>query len=302
MESSRASREKLSFCGGSVAQLTGLDVEVPYVSATLLVTRWQCREPAHGPSRVKRQPWHAIGFVHAGSFRLRSARGANVVDPAAILMLRPDEDYQTAHESRCGDYGSAVALSPETARALTEASLRRGQGDPWARQTRPADPRLLARKLELLRYLASTAAPASLDRLGAEESLVDLVSRVLVPSQPRQAPAAATLASERIHAAQELLERRFKEPLRLDEIAGAVETSPFHLCRQFRRATGWTIHRYLTHLRIAHALERLNDEPRIRLLDLALELGFDGHSHFSAVFRRLVGRPPSALRGAPVSH
>jgi AraC-like DNA-binding protein len=302
MESSRAFSGQPSFCSSSVEHLAGLDVEVPYASATLLVTRWRCREPAHGPSRIKRQPWHAIGFVHAGSFRFRSARGVNVVDPAAFLMLRPEEDYQTAHESCCGDYGSAVALSPETARALTEASLRRGQGDPWARQTRPADPRLLARKLELLRQLASTPAPAGLNRLGAEESLVELVCRVLLPPRPRPTPAAARAASERIHAAQELLERRFKEPLRLDEIASAVETSPFHLCRQFRHSTGWTIHRYLTHLRIAHALERLNDEPRIRLLDLALELGFDGHSHFSAVFRRLVGRSPSAFRGSPTSH
>lgn len=291
-----------AFCGSSVERLTGLEVEVPFASATLLVTRWRCREPAHGRSGVKRQPWHAIGFVHAGSFRFHSARGANVVDPAAILMLRPDEDYQTAHESCCGDYGSAVALSPETAAAFTETSLRRGQGDPWARQTRPAEPRLLARQLELLRQLTATAAPAGLSRLGAEETLVDLVTRVLLPPQPRRLPAAARTAGERIHAAQELLERRFKEPLRLDEIAKTLDASPFHLCRQFRHSTGWTIHGYLTQLRIAHALERLNDEPRIRLLDLALELGFDGHSHFSAVFRRLVGRSPSAFRGTATSH
>jgi AraC-like DNA-binding protein len=302
MERSGALVGKPSFCGSSVEQLIGLDVEVPYASATLLVTRWQCREPAHGPSRVKRQPWHAICFVHGGSFRFRSGRGASVVDPAAVLLLRPDEDYQTAHDSHCGDYGSAVALSPETAQTLAEASLRRGQGDPWARQTRPADTRLLARKLELLRLLASPSAPASLNSLGAEEGLIDVVSRVLLPPQPRSRPAAAPATSERIHAAQELLERRFTEPLRLDEIASAVDTSPFHLCRQFRHATGWTIHRYLTHLRIAHALERLIDEPRVRLLDLALELGFDGHSHFSAVFRRLVGRSPSAFRGARTSH
>ena len=300
MERTRSSAGRPSFCRSSVEHLTGLDVEVPYVSATLLVTRWRCREPAHGPSRDKCQPWHAVCFVHAGSFRFRSARGASVVDPAAILMLRPDEDYQTAHESCCGDYGSAVALSPETAQALTESSLRRGQGDPWARQTRPADTRLLASKLELLRLLASPDAPAGLSRLGAEERLIDVVSRALIPPQPGSRPATAT--SERVHAAQELLERRFTEPLRLEEIASAVDTSPFHLCRQFRRATGWTMHRYLTHLRIAHALERLIDEPRVRLLDLALDLGFDGHSHFSAVFRRLVGRSPSAFRGTATSH
>lgn len=294
MTSSGGSAE--SFAGISFGAVSGLcvDVEPIYTSDAFAVTLWRCREPRHALSREKRQPWHVLSFVHSGSFRIRSRRGVGVVDPAAILQLRPAEDYQTSHVSCCGDFGSAIVLSPEGARSLAEAGERRGTGDPWRRQIRPSSAELLARQLDLLRRIARRSPAES---LGTEEALVALTADVLVPRAGLGQPT-ATAAVDRIAAAQELLERRFTEPLRLAEIARAVELSPFHLCRLFRQHTGWTIHRYLTHLRITHGLYRLTREPRVRLLDLALELGFDGHSHFSSVFRRLVGRPPSQFRAA----
>lgn len=291
-----ACSDRPSFAGipfAAVARFP-VDVDVAHAGEAFAVTRWRCRE-GHALSHEKQQPWHVLSFVQGGSFRIRSRRGQDVVDPATILVLRAGEDYQTAHVSRCGDFGSAIVLSPETAQFFGELSLQHGGGDPWRRQVRRAAARCLAVKMDLLKQLSS----GLVDALAVEETLLDLTARVLLPAAPlRSAESAST--RERVAATQELLERRFTEPLRLSEIARAVELSPFHLCRQFRAHTGWTIHRYLTHLRVAHGLHRITREPGLRLLDLALDLGFDGHSHFSSVFRRLVGRPPSAFRRTAV--
>ena len=51
----------------------------------------------------------------------------------------------------------------------------------------------------------------------------------------------------------------------------------------------------------AAALERIAD-PALPLTELALDLGFASHSHFTDTFRRTFGRPPSAVRAAVRAH
>jgi AraC-like DNA-binding protein len=70
-----------------------------------------------------------------------------------------------------------------------------------------------------------------------------------------------------------------------------------HLCVEFARSTGTTLHRTLIRLRLRAALERLQD-PRCDLSALAHEVGFSSHSHFTAVFRRTFGHPPGQEREA----
>ncbi len=75
----------------------------------------------------------------------------------------------------------------------------------------------------------------------------------------------------------------------------AVNVSPFHLARSFRRQTGYTLHEYRTHLRLRAALERLaaGDED---VAVIARAVGFSSHSHLTASFHRAFGVPPSCVR------
>jgi AraC-like DNA-binding protein len=84
---------------------------------------------------------------------------------------------------------------------------------------------------------------------------------------------------------------------RLDTLARQVGSTPFHLCRSFRRATGTTIHRYLTQVRLHKAIDRLADGSP-DLSEMALNLGFSSHSHFTALFRKHLGVPPEEIRRA----
>jgi AraC family transcriptional regulator len=81
----------------------------------------------------------------------------------------------------------------------------------------------------------------------------------------------------------------------LAQIAAVACCSPFHLARQFRRATGMGLHGYRTRLRMASALQRIEQGQR-DLSALAAELGYSSHSHFSAAFARHVGCAPGQLR------
>lgn len=97
-------------------------------------------------------------------------------------------------------------------------------------------------------------------------------------------------------AARSLLADRLGEPLRLAEIAREVGVSAFHLCRAFHAATGETLHAHRNRLRLQVALERVNGGDG--LTEVALDLGYSSHSHFSAAFRKLFGIAPSTRRGA----
>jgi AraC-like DNA-binding protein len=80
----------------------------------------------------------------------------------------------------------------------------------------------------------------------------------------------------------------------LSEIAGELGVSAIHLTQSFKRSEGMPLYRYQTLLRLGRALDRLPEREDIT--DLALELGFSSHSHFTAAFRSELGMTPSHFR------
>jgi transcriptional regulator GlxA family with amidase domain len=56
-----------------------------------------------------------------------------------------------------------------------------------------------------------------------------------------------------VHRAQDVVDARFAEPLRLDELAGLLQVSPLTLTRRFRAATGLTPLGYQQELRLERA-------------------------------------------------
>jgi AraC-like DNA-binding protein len=84
------------------------------------------------------------------------------------------------------------------------------------------------------------------------------------------------------------------ENVRLEDVAYAVNSSPFNFARIFQQQTGLPVHRYLTLLRLRASLDRIAAEAD--LTTIALDLGFSSHSHFTEVFRREFGKTPSEIR------
>ena len=90
------------------------------------------------------------------------------------------------------------------------------------------------------------------------------------------------------------------ELLSLSQIARAIGASPAYLTDLFHRIEGMPIYRYQTRLRLARALGQLPHAEDIT--QLALELGFSSHSHFSSAFRSTFGMTPSAYRQSARTH
>ncbi len=113
------------------------------------------------------------------------------------------------------------------------------------------------------------------------------------PSVRRPEPARARRNYAR--EARQLLQQRFRERLRVEDVARALNVSTFHLCRLFKEETGVSMHRYLNQLRLQYALQELS-RGESGLSELALELGFSCQSHFTKAFRKEFGIPPGKVR------
>jgi AraC family transcriptional regulator, melibiose operon regulatory protein len=94
-----------------------------------------------------------------------------------------------------------------------------------------------------------------------------------------------------------LLTEHFRQPLRVDDVAGHVGLNPSYAMRLFRRELGVTIVEFLTRQRVFAAQHLLLTTDR-SVLNVALDSGFGSLSQFHAAFRRIVHTSPAAFRRA----
>ena len=85
------------------------------------------------------------------------------------------------------------------------------------------------------------------------------------------------------------------EAFSVTELAAKSSISKTHFINRFRKATGLPPLKFQNECRIRQAKEllRATDLP---IADIALQMGFCSHQHFSDMFARLVGMPPSLWR------
>ncbi len=92
-----------------------------------------------------------------------------------------------------------------------------------------------------------------------------------------------------------ILERQYDRPHRLANLAATAGMSEAHLCRQFKTYTGLSPFAYLAQRRVDIAGQQLRNS-NARILEIALDCGFNDIGHFNRKFRQLNGCTPSHYR------
>lgn len=85
------------------------------------------------------------------------------------------------------------------------------------------------------------------------------------------------------------------EEVSLDQLSQELSYTKNYLCKIYKRTSGYTIHEYLTHLRICRAYDLVCSTDE-RLSTISQMCGFSSIHHFSRMFRRIVGLTPSEIR------
>jgi AraC family transcriptional regulator len=91
------------------------------------------------------------------------------------------------------------------------------------------------------------------------------------------------------------IEEHVADDISLATLADLARLSSYHFCRSFKRSFGMPPHRYHASRRIERAKQLLVDRE-LSVTTIAMDIGFNDTSTFSAAFHRLTGQTPSRYR------
>ncbi len=106
---------------------------------------------------------------------------------------------------------------------------------------------------------------------------------------------------ESFQAAIDYMERHLTEQMDIEAIAGQAALSPFYYQRIFGALCGMTVGEYIRGRRMTLAAQRLAATDD-KVIDVALQYGYDSPDSFAKAFQRFHGITPSQAReaGAPL--
>jgi len=220
-----------------------------------------------------------------------------VADRGCVVLYNLHQGYRrrspTGHGDRADFFHFHEGVLLEAAKHGAASRSVAGER-PFTSPRLAVDDVTFALERAVVRHVREEARP---DALLVEETLLDVLQRMFrSPSDLRGREGAITARHrELVEDARALLAASATEGHRLDDLAGELGCSVFHLCRTFRAATGTTLHAHRLRLRLRASLERVAS-PGGGLSAIAYDLGFSNHSHFTCCFRRAFGLTPSALR------
>ena len=99
-----------------------------------------------------------------------------------------------------------------------------------------------------------------------------------------------------LRRARDLMDARYTEPLRLDDMAAVAGFSRYHFAREFRVVFGETPRAYLSRRRVERAKDLLA-HANLTVTEVCMVVGFSSLGSFSRRFRELVGCSPTEFRG-----
>jgi len=101
---------------------------------------------------------------------------------------------------------------------------------------------------------------------------------------------------EKRDAALSFMSSHLDSPISMMDVAGACGLSYRVFVRAFKRSLGMSPYDWFMASRIERA-KQLMDDPRLRLADIAAQMGFADQSHFHRAFLRYIGVSPGVWRG-----
>jgi AraC-like DNA-binding protein len=234
-----------------------------------------------------------IAIVAAGAFGYRSAAGRELLTPGSLLLGNAGECFECGHRHAAGDRCVSFHYRPEYFGQLA-ADMGFARGDASFRHGRMPPLRafsgLIARACSGASHGASDVA---WDELAIE--LAELTLRTTQADAKRRGAAASASAWSRVAQAARMIDETPDAPHTLASLAQRCRLSDFHFLRSFERVTGVTPHQYVLRARLRHAALRLVDEDA-KIVDIALDSGFNDVSNFNHAFRAEFGTSPRVWR------
>ncbi len=243
---------------------------------------------------------HELVLIISGHCRFNTRAGRMDLGPRHLLTIPPFTPHAFVSTGDCAHLAVHFDLGVELAAYATQPehrapyAVRIGDGLvlPLHRVLVAGD----AIGCDLDALERAWRAGDALGRLSAHGLLTNILAALLRPlDRPTD-----DLEHVRLQLVTAMMRSRFAEPLTTNDLARAAELSYSRLARLFTAWSGYAPMDYLRRVRV-DAARALLTEPQLTIKDIAGRCGFDDPYHFSRVFRRIDGLPPTQFRDAALA-
>jgi AraC family transcriptional regulator len=160
---------------------------------------------------------------------------------------------------------------------------------------RARDPQLEAIAMLILIELKQENLGSSLYIDSLTNVLAVRLLRQYSASKPQLSVYEGGLPQRQLQQILEYIHVHLERDIKLADLAGSIGMSQFHFSHLFKQSIGTSPYQYLLQQRIERAKQLLKQTDR-SIVDIALECGFNSHSHLSKQFRQFAGMTPKNYR------
>jgi AraC-like DNA-binding protein/mannose-6-phosphate isomerase-like protein (cupin superfamily) len=237
--------------------------------------------------------WHdyyELGCVLAGEATHVVNGVAEHVGPGALFLLSPADLHGLEATTAEPLHVVNAVLEPAMVEELIWSVLPSGEaGPPWSTSQAAA-----GQEVERIRSEVESRRPGwEIVVEGVLRGLlVELARSSGLPEGAATSTGTAPGSSAAVRRAVQFVERHFREPLTLAQVASVAHLSPHWFSEQFRRATGVPFQRYLKVRRLRFARVLLGSTD-LSVTEVCHAAGFNDPSYFARAYRAEYGQPPS---------
>ena len=105
--------------------------------------------------------------------------------------------------------------------------------------------------------------------------------------------------AERFNRISDFIYNNLDDDLSIEKLSNIANFSKYHFHRQFSAYMGISVYKFIQLLRLKRASYQLVFNKDIKVIDIALDSGFENHESFSRAFKKSFNQTPSQFRKKP---
>lgn len=222
-------------------------------------------------------------LMHTGSMLVNIDEERHTVQSGNVALLKPGRNEHFFFDEKRETWHRWIAVGVET---MDSACLKQLDELPFSI---PLSDKMNSLTDIIYSLLNSGGSPDEeiMKSLGRSAILLYIAECERLNANETKHPA-VLLAKEMIH-------KQFSQDLSLENIARAVQKTPEHLIRLFRRDEGMSPIQYLWLYRVKQGLALIRSTG-LHIGEIAEQAGFKTSYHFARTIRRHTGKTPSDIR------